>query len=408
MVEKPNIFVSLPVINESQNIPSLLDCLKSQTLKSYKLVVCVNQYDEWWENDGFKPVCLDNLKSLQLFSNTNEFDVVLIDKSSKGNGWTRKKGGVGWARKILMDKITNIAGSSDIIVSIDADTYYPPNYLQVIQDFFVNHNNLLGLALPYYHRLDGNHTDRLILRYEIYMRYYLLNMMRINNPYGFTALGSAMAFPVWAYKKVGGLTPVAAGEDFYFLQKLIKSGRIGIWADTIAYPSPRLSSRVAFGTGPALIKGLKGDWTSYPNYNISYFDDIKASFDTFTKLFNDNVYTPMDEYLAYKFNNQDIWAPLRNNYRDKDNFIKACVNKIDGLRILQFLHWKVDKNDLNSERNLFVFLSQFLKSSENKDFIDSIEDFDFENIDIDSLKNIRDILFKNEMHQRKTQILNYN
>jgi hypothetical protein len=116
----------------------------------------------------------------------------------------------------------------------------------------------------------------------------------------------------------------------------------------------------------------------------------------------------MDEYLAYKFNNQDIWAPLRNNYRDKDNFIKACVNKIDGLRILQFLHWKVDKNDLNSERNLFVFLSQFLKSSENKDFIDSIEDFDFENIDIDSLKNIRDILFKNEMHQRKTQILNYN
>ena len=240
------------------------------------------------------------------------------------------------------------------------------------------------------------------------MRYYLLNMLRINNPYGFTALGSAMAFPVWAYKKVGGLTPVAAGEDFYFLQKLIKSGRIGIWADTIAYPSPRLSSRVAFGTGPALIKGLKGDWTSYPNYNISYFDDIKASFDTFTKLFNDNVYTPMDEYLAYKFNNQDIWAPLRNNYRDKDNFIKACVNKIDGLRILQFLHWKVDKNDLNSERNLFVFLSQFLKSSENKDFIDSIEDFDFENIDIDSLKNIRDILFKNEMHQRKTQILNYN
>ena len=38
----------------------------------------------------------------------------------------------------------------------------------------------------------------------------------------------------------------------------------------------------------------------------------------------------------------------------------------------------------------------------NLDFID------FENIDIDSLKNIRDILFKNEMHQRKTQILNYN
>ncbi|MDG1135476.1 MAG: hypothetical protein P8N48_01065, partial [Bacteroidales bacterium] len=261
------------------------------------MVVCVNQYDEWWENNDFKPVCLDNLKSLQLFSNTNEFDVVLIDKSSRGNGWKRKKGGVGWARKTLMDKISNIAETSDIIVSIDADTYYPPAYLQVIQDFFVDHNDLLGLALPYYHRLNFDNTDRLILRYEIYMRYYLLNMLRINNPYGFTALGSAMAFPVWAYKKVGGLTPVAAGEDFYFLQKLIKSGKIGIWADTIAYPSPRLSSRVAFGTGPALIKGSKGDWTSYPNYNIDYFDDIKVSFDSFTKLFSDNVNIPMDEYL---------------------------------------------------------------------------------------------------------------
>ncbi|MDG1136517.1 MAG: hypothetical protein P8N48_06355, partial [Bacteroidales bacterium] len=88
--------------------------------------------------------------------------------------------------------------------------------------------------------------------------------------------------------------------------------------------------------------------------------------------------------------------------------IKACINKIDGLRILQFLHWKGDKYELNSEKNLFVFLNQFLKSPDNEDFIDSIEDFDYDNIDINSLKNIREIFFTNEMHQRKTQILNYN
>ena len=45
---------------------------------------------------------------------------------------------------------------------------------------------------------------------------------------------------------------------------------------------------------------------------------------------------------------------------------------------------------------------------DNEDFIDSMEDFDYDNIDINSLKNIREIFFTNEMHQRKTQILNYN
>ena len=82
---------------------------------------------------------------------------------------------------------------------------------------------MIGLAVPYYHKLIGDATDRLILRYEIYMRCYLINLLRIQNPYAFTALGSAMAVTVRAYRKAGGLTPVKSGEDFYFLQNLISS-----------------------------------------------------------------------------------------------------------------------------------------------------------------------------------------
>ena len=143
-----------------------------------------------------------------------------------------------------------------------------------------------------------------------------------------------------------------------------------------------------FGLDEALLSNA--EWTG--NKNLLVLDLKNAA----VKL--------KEKYLAYKFNKEDIWVPLRNNYRDKDNFIKACINKIDGLRILQFLHWKGDKYELNSEKNLFVFLNQFLKSPDNEDFIDSIEDFDYDNIDINSLKNIREIFFTNEMHQRKTQI----
>jgi hypothetical protein len=91
-----------------------------------------------------------------------------------------------------------------------------------------NSKNLLGIAIPYFHPLTGNNVnDRLILRYEIYMRHYLNNMLEIGNPYAFTAIGSAMAAKVSAYRKVGGLTPVKSGEDFYFIQKLKKIRQCG-------------------------------------------------------------------------------------------------------------------------------------------------------------------------------------
>jgi hypothetical protein len=44
------IHVALPVLNESENIGKLLKCLKMQSLTNFKLIVCANQYDSWWDN----------------------------------------------------------------------------------------------------------------------------------------------------------------------------------------------------------------------------------------------------------------------------------------------------------------------------------------------------------------------
>ena len=75
------------------------------------------------------------------------------------------------------------------------------------------------------------------------------------------------------------------------------------------------------------------------------------------------------------------------------------------LRILEERSFPIEKLiPLASERSA----GQNIRFNGQDHEIQTLDDFDFENIDIDSLKNIRDILFKNEMHQRKTQILNYN
>jgi len=399
-VKSSKIHIVLPVLNESKNLPAFIACLKAQSVQDFDLVVCVNQYESWWDDAEKVNQCIDNQKSIEFLQSVAGMDIQLIDKSGKGKGWQRKKGGVGHARKTAMDWIVEKAADDDLIVSVDADTFYPPEYLASLQASFQQYPKQIGLAVPYYHKLDGNETDRLILRYEIYMRYYALNMLRINNPYAFTALGSAMAFPVWAYKKVGGLTPVLSGEDFYFLQKLVKNGRLGRWSETVAFPSSRFSDRVLFGTGPALIKGNTGNWDSYPIYDYHLFDRVEATFRLFPSLYQEELPTPMDSFLKQQFNIDTIWEPLRNNYKDVDNFVKACVNKVDGLRILQYLRQEQSKAERSNEAILFRFLSKHLDRKQEKDFADQFEDLNFDTSTIEKLNKMRDLLFEEEMRLR--------
>lgn len=403
MKEAVKIFLALPVLYENENLPDLINCLREQQQVDFELVACVNQYEEWWNDPAKKPQCEDNYKSIQFLKSVSDIKIHLIDKSSKGKGWPQKRGGVGWARKVAMDYIVGIAHDQDLIISIDADTFYPPDYLSAVQQALTKTPEAFGIAIPYYHPITGKLlNDRLILRYEIYMRYYLLNLMKINNPYAFSALGSAMASPVWAYRKAGGLTPVKSGEDFYFIQKLIKNGTVINWCETVAYPSSRFSDRVIFGTGPALIKGSLGDWDSYPIYLNQSFEKVRTTFGIFPMLYEKNIETPMDLFLKKQFKTDDLWNSFRKNYKDKSNFVRACVNKVDGLRILQFLRFeqinnvKARNEEILSDYFINIEKEAFKMIDQNK-----IKSIDFENSDILFLNEIRNALFEHENYLRK-------
>jgi len=399
---EPQIHIALPVLNESENLRAFVDCLNKQQYRGFELVVCVNQYESCWELPDKKAVCYDNSKSIDFLRRIEDFPVRLINRSSRGKGWPEKKGGVGRARKIAMDIIAESASDNQLIVSMDADTFYPSDYLYCIVKLFDRSSKAYGVSLPYYHLLTKNNAvNRLVLRYELYMRYYALNMIRIRNPYRFTALGSAMAFPVWAYKKVGGLTPVLSGEDFYFLQKLVKTGSIAYTADTIAYPSARFSNRVNFGTGPALIKGAKGDWSSYPFYRPEFFDSVGETFALFSKLFYEDIATPMDEFLQKQFKTLAIWAPLRKNYKDRNNFIKACIGKVDGLRILQYLSQMQVYVQDRGEEILKSYFTTYHKINLSRKIQNILENLNFNTTSIDELNLLRKWMFGVERKYRK-------
>jgi hypothetical protein len=334
----PKLHITIPLMDELEYLPVLLKCIDAQDVRDFAVYFCVNQPDAWWDDGGKREVCERNQQSMAYIREQADFPVKLIDRCSKGKGWQGKDHGVGWARKVVMDAASADADAADIIISLDGDTCFAEGYFRSVLDNFDEHGDAVGLSVPYYHKLCGREAeDRAILRYEIYMRHYAVNLWRIRNPYSYTALGSAMALPVKSYRAIGGMTPKKSGEDFYFLQKLVKFGRLLTWNREKVYPAARFSDRVFFGTGPAMIKGAMGHWDSYPIYHHSLFDDVGATYDAFPRLYAGAEGTPMDAFFASHMRDDDPWEPLRRNSRTVEVFTKACRDRIDGLRILQFL-----------------------------------------------------------------------
>ncbi len=399
------IHVALPAMNEADYLPGTLECLFKQSNRSFHLWVCVNQPDRWWDDPYRNETCKNNRETLNYLSRIKKARLHVIDRSSKGKGWNEKAHGVGQARKVVMDSINEFADENDIILSLDADTAFHEDYLASVKSIFLSYPNTVALSNPYYHELSGDEAlDRSMLRYEIYMRHYAINMWRIGSPYSYTALGSAIALPVWAYRKIGGITAKKSGEDFYFLQKLRKTGWICNYNTEKVYPGTRYSDRVFFGTGPALIKGSSGDWESYPIYDHRLFEEVKTTYELFPQLYRERIQTPMSAFLAAQFRDTDPFEALRKNASNEEQFVAACHQKIDGLRVLQFLKSETKKTARNDEAALLRFFDAFypqifegkpVGTSGNllsETGITELQKLSFENTGIALLNKIRNIL----------------
>jgi glycosyltransferase involved in cell wall biosynthesis len=273
------LYIALPAINELEYIGSTIDCIRKQKgCPEFEVFVCVNQPEQSsgtsQQDSAENEIYLNNQRTLEYLRSVKDIPLTVIDRSSKGKGWKGKEGGVGWARKITIDAIVarviktkqekfhaedaeeiakdteiksrfRLYEGEDIIISLDADTVFGEKYFASIADVFSGNPDAVGLSVPYYHQLtEDDVLNRAILRYEIYMRHYMINLLRIGSPYSFTALGSAIALPVKACRAIGGLTPKKSGEDFYFLQKLCKFGKVMINNDERVEPAARFSDRV--------------------------------------------------------------------------------------------------------------------------------------------------------------------
>jgi len=198
--------------------------------------------------------------------------LMFVDRCSPSRLITRQQG-VGLARKIAADIAVAIASTNNeggtidpIIFFSDADALLPKDYFKVD---LAGHS---ALALPFEHVADQSVELESAL-YDFRLRYYAEQLADVFCPYAYHSLGATMVVDMSAYCRVRGVPKKAGGEDFYLLNKLAKLNGVLVPVSPVVSIKGRPSSRVPFGTGPAIIAMQKSDHliSSYRFYHPDSF-----------------------------------------------------------------------------------------------------------------------------------------
>ena len=267
-----------------------------------------------------------------------------------------KHSGVGLARKIAMDeavrRFESIENSDGIIACFDADSLCESNYLIELENHFLENTKSPGCSIHFEHPLEGNFASSIyeaITEYELFLRYYVNALRYSKFPYAFHTIGSGMAVRSWAYQKQGGMNRKKAGEDFYFLHRIIPLGNFTELNTTKVIPSPRISDRVPFGTGKAV-----GDWQNHRSlttYNPLIFLDLASFIDKIDELYNLNL-SELDQltnqfpvsikaYLG-QLNFQEELTSIKYNSATIESFRKRFFDWFNAFRILKYVHFARD------------------------------------------------------------------
>jgi hypothetical protein len=190
--------------------------------------------------------------------------------------------GVGAARKLGMDeaaaRLARTCPGAGVIASLDADCRVSANYLVEIYEFFRVSRSSAGVSIYFEHPITDSVPANLrlaITEYELHLRYYVIGQRYAGFPFAFHTVGSAVACRDIDYARQGGMNRRKAGEDFYFIQKLILCGDYCALNSTTVYPGLRVSDRVPFGTGHAMQLALESD-EGLTSFAPETFDDLRS------------------------------------------------------------------------------------------------------------------------------------
>jgi len=267
---------------------------------------------------------------------------------------TKKKSGVGIARKIAMDeglsRLLSVENPRGVMTGLDADSLVDKNYLTAVYDYFMQDAKCQAASIHYEHPLEGDDFSKenytAILTYELHLRYYVHALRAAGLPTAFQTVGSSMAVRANAYERQGGMPRKKAGEDFYFIHKFTGLGGFREITKTTVIPSPRISTRVPFGTGKAIGDILEGK--AYLTHAPASFVDLKAFLSQVEALYSANyelIKNDLPQSILAFLEKEDFAAKLKElkgNTNSQAAFVKRFFAWFDAFRAMKYVHFVRD------------------------------------------------------------------
>jgi Glycosyl transferase family group 2 len=346
------IIVVVPAFDEPSITP-LLDSLNScaePDCKTEVLIIVNAPENASKENLENNKKCIKNIEIWKK-NNGSFFRLYLFDAGQS----PIKSWGIGLARKTGMDEAVrrfNVIDRPDgVIVCLDADCTVEQNYFTSICNELLKKKDHYACSIYFEHPLSGNEFQeriyRYIVQYELHLRYFIQGLKYSGFPNSFHTVGSALAVKALQYIKSGGMNRRQAGEDFYFVQKLIPLGGYFYLNTTTVYPSPRESHRVPFGTGMMIVRLMGDSGEKLMTYNTGAFRELKELFSIAPKLYTSgkrkitNFYLDLPEGLRSYFDKgewSDKIGEIINNTSSDESFLKRFFGWFNTFMIIKYMN----------------------------------------------------------------------
>lgn len=203
---RPRFSIVIPCYNEAKFLSRTLDSLKSQSYSGkYEIIVVDNN-------------CTDETVKI-----AKSYGVKVIEESHPGVSWARQAG--------------SEAASGEIVVSTDADTVQPENWLQTIEDTFKSCSTCVAVAGPCAY-MDGPWWGK---QYPKILFGTVAAVSKIiGRPFYVTATNIAFKKSAWTGYDT---TLTQGGDELGLLHSLIKNGRVVFNNDNPVYTSGRRLNR---------------------------------------------------------------------------------------------------------------------------------------------------------------------
>jgi hypothetical protein len=342
--------VVIPVLAEHPGLFQTLDDLAGQPAPERRrtLVVCVVNNRK--PSHAAAEDIANNQRTLAALAQRARIDdrlrLAWIDASSPEHELGAKDG-VGMARRLGLDWALEMIPAHGALISLDADTRVDANYLEAIRAFFAS-GKRWAAVFDYAHPLEGpNDETRAILCYEFFLRCHELGLAYAASPYAFPTIGSAIACTGHAYAAVSGMNRRQAGEDFYFLQQLAKTGPVERIAGTTVRPASRPSHRVPFGTGRRVRRFIEENEDEYVLYHPQCYAVLRAwlavvvsgpDSDAEVLLTAANAIHPALAVFLREQGFTEAWPRLQAQHPDHARRLHRFHEWFDAFRTLKLIH----------------------------------------------------------------------